>query len=328
MNQTKRNSPMLLYIAGGVFILWGILGLMDSNNYVAYGYQTDDNNKIVNVEPGSPAETAGMQNGDIIKTNGGIDVGNRKELAKRDRPKAGEVREYVVNRNGEDVTMELTFTGLSEKDKSLNMVAFIIGLLFILIGVWSYHKFKNMLSHAFGIFAITFGFIFMNGPHIAPGFLDNLVNSVDTAIVFFSFAFLLNYLLQYPPESKYQKWLFVPAILAAVVALGLNFMQPDGSGMLNMSIRIFFALVIIFYFLGSLITLIRKYMRSSAEERNTKGLNMMLLGTIIGLLPILIYFTLGTLSPGIQLPGNDYIFITFLAIPLFFTMALSKLSKA
>lgn len=328
MNQTKVNSPKLLYVAGVVFILWGIFGLMDSNNYVAYGYQTNDDNGIVYVEPGSPAETAGMQIGDIIKTNGGIDADNYKELSKRDRPKAGDVRAYVVERNGEDVSIELTFTGLSEKDKSLNMVAFIIGLLFILIGLWSYYKFKTTLSYAFAIFTITFGFIFMNGPYIAPGLLDNLVNSVDTAIVFFSFAFLLNYLLQYPPESKPQKLLYLPAILAALVSLGLNFLQPDGSGMLNKSIRIFFALVIIFYFLSSLVTFIKKYMRSSAEERNTKGLTMMLLGTLIGLLPILIYFTMGTLSPGIQLPGDDYIFITFLAIPLFFTLALSKVSKA
>lgn len=327
MNQTKMNSPMLLYVAGAVFVLWGILGVMDSNNYVAYGYQTNDENGIVYVEPGSPAETAGMQIGDVLKTNGGIDADNYKELSKRDRPKVGDVRTYVVERNGEDVSMDLTFTGLSEKDKTLNMVAFIIGLLFILIGLWSYHKYKTALSYAYAIFTITFGFIFMNGPYVAPGFLENLVNSLDTAIVFFSFAFLLNYLLQYPPESKKLKMLYLPAMLAAVVSLGLNFLQPDGSGMLNKSIRIFFALVIIFYFLSSLITFIKKYMQSSAEERNTKGLKMMLLGTIIGLLPILIYFTLGTLSPGIQLPGDDYIFITFLAIPLFFTMALGKLSK-
>jgi hypothetical protein len=53
----------------------------------------------------------------------------------------------------------------------------------------------------------------------------------------------------------------------------------------------------------------------------------MLLGTIIGIVPVLVYFTVGTLSPGTELPGNDYAFYTFAAIPICFTIALNQLSK-
>jgi hypothetical protein len=328
MENQKSKSPMLLYVAGIVFLIWGVLGLMDAKNYVTAGYQSDDNNAIVRVEAGSPAEAAGMQLGDIIKTSGGIDINNNKELAKRDRPTAGDVREFVVDRNGTDMTVQLTYAGLSEKDKSLNMVAFIMGLLFVLLGLWAYYKHKTALSYGFAIFSLCFGFIFFGGPHIAPGMLENLINSVSTTIVVFSFAFLLAYMLKYPPSSKHQKFLYVPAILVALMVWGLNFMQPDGSGTINMVIRLIFGGVIIFYFLSSLITLIRKYMRSSAEDRAANGLNLMLVGAIIGLVPIIIYFTANTLSPGIDLPGNDYVFITFLAIPIFFTMALNKVTHS
>jgi len=54
---------------------------------------------------------------------------------------------------------------------------------------------------------------------------------------------------------------------------------------------------------------------------------MMLVGSLIGLLPILIYFTANTISPGIDLPGNDYVVITFAAIPIFFMLALNQLAK-
>lgn len=328
MDKQQSKSPMLLYVAGIVFIIWGVLGLMDAKNYVTAGFQSDDNNAIVNIEPGSPAEAAGMQLGDIIKTSGGIEINNNKELSKRDRPAAGDVRDYVVDRDGSDVTIQLTYTELSDKDKSLNMVAFVIGLLFVLLGLWAYYKHKSTLSYGFTVFSICFGFIFFNGPHIEPGMLRNLINSVSTTIVVFSFAFLLSYMLKYPPKSKHQKLLYLPAILVVLMIWALNFIQPDGSGTVNMVIRLFFGGVIIFYFLSSLITLIRKYMRSSKEDRASKGLNMMLLGAIVGLLPILIYFTAGTLSPGIDLPGNDYVFITFIAIPIFFTMALNKVSHS
>ena len=319
---------MLLYVAGIVFLIWGVLGLMDAKNYVATGYQSDDNNAIVKVEAGSPAEAAGMQLGDVIKTSGGIDINNNKELSKRDRPAAGDVREFVVDRNGADTTLQLTYTGLSDKDKTLNMVGFIMGLLFVLLGLWANYKHKSTLSYGFAIFSICFGFIFFRGPHIAPGMLDNLINSISTTIVVFSFAFLLGYMLKYPPSSKHQKMLYLPALLVALMIWGLNFIQPNGSGMINMVIRLIFGGVIIFYFLSSLITLIRKYMRSSAEDRASNGLNLMLVGAVVGLLPIIIYFTASTLSPGIDLPGNDYVFITFLAIPIFFTMALNKVSHS
>jgi hypothetical protein len=326
MDNQKANSPLLLYLAGVVFIIWGILGIMDSKNYVSVGYQTGDDNSIVYVEEGSPAEAAGMQLGDVIILNGGIDANNNKELSHRERAKAGDVREYVVDRNGEEVTLSLTFSELNQKDKSLNMVALVIGLLFILIGLWALYKHKSALSKTFAIFSLCFGFIFMSGPYIGPGILSSLVNSISTTIVIFSFAYLLEYMLKYPPASKKQKLLYLPAILLAILIWVLNFVHPEGSGTLNMVIRLFFGIVIIFYFLSSLITLIRKYMRSSTEERTSNGLNLMMIGTVVGLLPILIYFTAGVISPGIDLPGNDYIFITFAAIPIFFSMALSRVS--
>ena len=67
-------------------------------------------------------------------------------------------------------------------------------------------------------------------------------------------------------------------------------------------------------------------MNADANERSSRGLSLMLVGTIIGLVPILVYFTASTVSPGIDLPGNDYVFYTFAAIPIFFMLALNKLN--
>lgn len=326
--EQKSNSPVLIYLAGALFVIWGILGMMDAKNYVDVGYQSSDNNDIVYIEEGSPAHNAGMQVGDVIKLNGGIDANDNKALSERPRSKAGDTREYVVERDGEEVVLSLTFTELNEKDKTLNLVAFLIGLVFILLGVYAHNKHKSSLSHGFAVFALCFGFIFMSGPYVAPGILRSLVNSLSTTIVIFSFAFLLGYMLKYPPESKPQKMLYVPAIIATIMVWALNFLQPDGSGTLNMVVRLIFGAVIIFYFLSSLITLIKKYNRSGSQDRGQNGLNLMLYGAVIGLLPILIYFTANLLSPGINLPGNDYVFITFLAIPILFSMALNKVSNS
>ncbi len=74
-------------------------------------------------------------------------------------------------------------------------------------------------------------------------------------------------------------------ILLAIIVI-LEIVQPDGSGTLNMVMRLLFGVFIIGYFLIALITLIRKYAKASSDDRSSKGLNLMLLGVIIGIVPI------------------------------------------
>jgi membrane-associated protease RseP (regulator of RpoE activity) len=328
MSTNSSKNTAILFIASVVFIIWIVLGFMDAKNYTSSGYQTDDNNVIVHLETDSPAEKSGMQVGDKVLSSGGIDINDNKALSQRDRPKAGDTRVYVVDRNGEEISLELTFSALNSKDRNLNTLASVVGLLFILIGLYAHNKHRTDLSLSFAVFAVCFGFIFTSGPHIKPGVLNSVVNSLSALIVIFSFATLANYLLKYPKKSKYNRnFLFVPGVLAVLLIWFLNFTQPESTGSMNMAIRLFFGAIIIFYFGTALLTLLRKYFKANSAERSSRGLNMMLVGSLIGLLPILIYFTANTISPGIDLPGNDYVVLTFAAIPIFFMLALNQLAK-
>jgi hypothetical protein len=333
MSEQKSKYGMALTVIAALFIIWGILGMMDAKNYTYTGYNTNDDWSVNNVEKGSPAETAGLQVGDIIKSTGGIAVTDSKALSARERSTVGETREFVVSRDGEEVTLQLTYTGMTDNDKTNNMVGFIIGLLFVIIGAYANYKFKTDLSSAFAVFSICFGFLFLNGPYLGTGALSTFVNIISTAVVLFSFTALVIYMLRYPPESSFissknYKLIYVPMVIILAIVVILEITQMDNSVGLRMGMRLLFGIFIIAYFLIALITQIRKYMKATAEERNSKGLTLMLLGTIIGLVPILIYFTAGTISPGIELPGNDYVFYTFAAIPIFFMMALNKLNTS
>lgn len=331
-NQTSKDKTLFAVVAIAL-IIWGILGLMDAKNYSYSGYQSSGDYSIIKVEQGSPAEAAGMQVGDVIKTSGGIPITDSKALSARARTKIGEVREFVVNRNGEDVTLQLTFGALTEKDNSLNLVAFFIGLLFVVLGYYINAKLNTKLSLSFAVFALTFGTTFLSGPYIEPGFLSNLVSSVSTAVLMFSFASLAFFMLDFPPKSKFleqdknRKMLYVPAIIIIAIITLLNFLKPDSSSGMNTTLRLIFGVIIIFYFGLALITLIQKYLKTKAESRSATGLNHMVLGALIGLLPILIYFTINTISPKTILPGNDYIFLTFAAIPIFFVLGLLRSQK-
>ncbi|MDP3313954.1 PDZ domain-containing protein [Lutibacter sp.] len=328
---TKYNA--VLVIAGVLFIIWGILGLMDAKNYTYAGYNTGDDYNVIKVEEGSPAASAGLQLGDVIKSTGGIAVTDSKALNKRERAKIGETRDIVVDRNGEELTLPLTYTTMKDTDSTNNTVGFIIGLLFILIGVYAQFKHKTALSLSFALFAVCFGYLFMNGPYISSVILSSIVGIISTGFVLFSFTALAIYMLQYPPESAFlrssnKRLLYIPMLILLAIITIITILQPDGSGTFNMVMRLLFGAFIIFYFGLAFITLIRKYISASSEERSSKGLNMMLIGTVVGLLPILVYFTINTIKPDVELPGNDYVFYTFAAIPIFFFLAIEKQHKA
>lgn len=333
MNAKKSKNSNVIVILGVLFIIWNILGIIDSKNYSYSGYTTDDNFTINRVEPDSPAESAGLLEGDVIKSTGGIAVTDSKGLNKRSRAEIGETREIVVERNGEEMSVQLTYAERPEKDQTNNLIGSIIGLLFIIIGVYSNYKFKSDLSCAFAAFALSFGFIFSGGPNISASIIDTIVDIVSASIFLYAFTSLAIFMLKYPPESNFTtsknfKLIYTPMAILLLVIIILELLQPDSSGALNMTMRLLWALFIIFYFGWSLITLIRKYMSSNAEERNTQGHTMMLIGSIIGLLPILIIVTVNAVSPGVDIPGGDYVFITLAAIPIFYYLALNKLHNS
>lgn len=332
MNEQQTKYTTILQIVGVLFIIWGILGLMDAKNYSYSGYNTDGNNTITQVKDGSPAETAGMQVGDVMKSYDGILVTDSKSFFKRKRTEIGQSVEIVVDRSGEEQTLQVTYTALPDKNSALNMSAFIMGLIFVFLGLYVHLKKKTALTFTFAVFGVFFGFIWFNGPNINPGFLRNLVNSVNITIIMFAFVALARLILQYPQQSSFlnggnSRWIYAPAALIVVIIWILNFAQPDSTSGLNVTINMLFFVVIVFYFGLALITLIGKYSKANAEERKSSGLNYMLLGAVLGLLPFLIFFTVNQLSPTTILPGDDYIFLTFAFIPIFFSMALMQKSN-
>ena len=331
MTDQTTKSGNILKIVAVLFIIWGILGLMDAKNYSYSGYSTDGNNTITQVREGSPAEAAGMQVGDVMKSYDGIAVEDSKAFSKRGRTEIGQTVEIVVDRNGEEQTLQVTYTEMPDKNSSLNIAAFIMGLLFIVLGLYVHAKKKTALSHAFALFGVLFGFIWFNGPYINPGFLRELVNSIDITIIMLAFVALACFILQYPPKSTFLKggesrWTFVPAAVIVVIIWFLNFTQPDSTSTLNVTMNMLFFAVIIFYFGLSLIILIGKYSKANAETRSSSGLNHMLLGALLGIVPFLIMFTINRISPTTVVPGSDYMFLTFAFIPIFFSAALLKKS--
>ncbi len=71
---------------------------------------------IEGIRPGGPAEAAGIQPGDIVKSFAGIPVASVEHFIKLVNKNSGKPSEIIVNRNGKD----MKFTVTPEFDKELN----------------------------------------------------------------------------------------------------------------------------------------------------------------------------------------------------------------
>lgn len=320
-----------IYVLSSVFLLWGIFGLMDIKNQTYDGFGTNDF-EVIRIEEGGPAEQAGLKVGDILLQSDGVSVKDYKELDKRPRATVGQTRTYLVERAGEEKTIALTYAALPQKNKTDRYIQFVIGLLFILLPSVVTSKSNSDLKVSLGLSMTTFGFLFLDGPYFENGPLKDFIDILGIAIITFALTYLADYLLKYAPQSsithkKAYRLMFSPMLLILVVILILTIIKPDYSAALNTGIQALFTVFFLSYLGISIVTLIRKFLRTESAKRKQYGLDLMLVGVCFSLLPLFILFTINTINPGAEIPGEDYIFMGFTLIPITFSVALNRYEK-
>jgi hypothetical protein len=322
--QPGRHRTLLTVLAVAI-VVWGGIGALDLGNQPYSGFLTDGNNTVIQVTAGSPAATAGMQEGDYIRSIGGIPVEDSRELNRRGRAAIGETRAFGVERNGEAVTLDLQYSGLPGTQLTLAYLAALLGLCFLGFGLWSYLAAPQVATTALAVFGLCFGIAFVTGPYFESAGLRTFVSGVITTFVIMGFAVLLHFLLIYPerrPVLDRSRWIvYGPAAVVALMILWLSFAQPDATSALNMVVRTVIGLFVAGYFGASLITLLGSYRRAAPEARAAQGLQLMVAGAVLGLVPLTVSVAVGVFSPRTVLPGAQFYFLTLALIPITFAMA-------
>ena len=200
-NQDFSKYKMLFIIMAAIVVLSEIRGAFDLKKLPYDGFWSS-NNIITKVFPDSPAEKAGFKVGDVMKIDGGIDVKDTKALTQR-RPwaRVGETRTYVFKRNGEIVSLDLTFTNLPMKQIALYVAYALIGFCFLIFGLWAYFKVMSKSTTLLALIGISAGFALINEPYIETYILDRIFFTIQLFILLFGFAFLLHFMIVFP-KSK------------------------------------------------------------------------------------------------------------------------------
>ncbi len=332
----SRYKTLFSILALVVFI-WGVLGALEVNKIPYAGYSTSPDYVVTQVREGSPAERAGLQVGDTITRIDNIAVEDFAARTDRGRPAIDSETTLSVKRGEAEQTLTLRYASLPMSDLLAGRgVELLAGLLFLILGLWVYLKNPTRLSTTFCSLSLLFAFNLFGGPYFTSPAARRVLGAITSLLGGILLALILNYSLDYPRTKKIvadRPWLrqaiYLIAIAVGVMLATINVTTPlMGSGF-SMALSTILNVIFGVYLLLAVIGVIHSYVKASAEERSSTGLNFMMLGMVIGFVPFLVSILVHTIAPHMgELPGERFWGITFLALPIGLALALMKLEPA
>jgi hypothetical protein len=320
------DSKTALLVFAAVVVVYGALGWLDVRNYAQGGWATTPDNTVTQVLSGSPSEAGGLQVGDKIVSLGGIAVTDAAAQADRGRPKIGETWEFVVERDGATVSLDVTFGEMVPERRFLAHAGFLVGFCFIVFTVRAFIQEQTASTQALALGGILFSFAFIVGPYFGSPMLRSLDNAVTTLLVWLGVATILNFLLVHL-RSGGNRLVYIPGLAVGLVIAWRILAQPEATDTLNNLTSAAVGVVAAFYLIASLVTVYRSYAAATGSERESSGLQLMMIGAVVGMLLPIINIVISVVAPQVVLPGQNFYFLTFIAIPITWSMAVLKKSS-
>jgi hypothetical protein len=339
MEQTANYSryKMLLSILAVALLIWGAFGAMEITKVSYTGYTISPDNVVTQVRAGSPAEAGGVLVGDKVTKIDGYAVESVAGFYERGRPAVGSSGSLTVMRDGAEQTLPFNYAAQPTSDMlATSGVNALIGLAFLIMGLMVYLKNPTRLSTIFCALSLMLALLYFPGPYFAAAGVRRGTNAVVSLIVGVMLATLLYYCLNFPrvkailsSRSWLQKVIFIVAPLVGLIFSLVNLAAPDISATNSMLLNILAGVVYGGYLLLSVVAVIHSYVKSIAEERSASGLNLMMIGMVVGWGPLVISILYHTILPHAgDLPGERFWGVTAIAVPIGMALALMKLEPA
>src|SRR5262249_23147477 len=316
MEQTPnyRRYKILLLVLTGVVFIWGAIGALDITRIPYSGYTlSPDASRVTLMRAGSPAEQAGIKVGDTVTQMNGIPISDLASLTERGRPAINTDGSLTVKRGATEQTLTFKYAQppLVDVVTGLGFLT-LIGLAFLILGLMVYLKNPTRLSASFCSLSLLFAVSLFHAPYLASSLPRRIIEAVLSMIFAILLAVLLNYSLNFPSTKTIMirlPWLrqaiYLISVAWGIMLATIIITMPSMWGRRMLALSIINGLIIGGYLLLSVISVIHSYLKASAEDRKATGLNLMLLGLVIGFVPILLAVLLHTFIPHMaDLPGE------------------------
>ena len=281
---TRFRLVILAFVA--LAVTFSIFSLTQVGSRPYAGFRADVAGLVVAVEPGSPADAAGLRAGDrILRIDG---LAPAEALAVRPQAAVGETWLLIVERyanielgSGEAQprisTIDITYGRLTTRALTIQLIYQLVGVCFLIFGALAYMKLGERPGLLLALMGICIGFMFLGGTYghfYTSQALASAVMAARVALAVMGFAFLLHFLMIFPKpkpivernESLALILAYGPAILTSLVALSV---MARPLAMENVAPALIPLLTIfgVYYFAAGLAALLRSEWRGVMGNR-------------------------------------------------------------
>jgi len=285
--------------------------------------------EVASVDPGSPADRAGLRTGDAIAAVDGRTFSRTvdfylAEAGRYDR----RPRTVTIIRDGEPQVVEVTPRSAPRSMMVFWLSNWLAGLAFVMIGWWVLSRRHDIVGRNFFWLSVAFAFFLLDVPDL-PSRHYLVVKEIarDVAQLFWP-VFFLRFFLLFPappagtPVRRRQRLLFLPAVALTVAALLVRALRAPEDAPAVVALQIAALVYFVAYFVAGLVVFARKVLRRDRPVLHTK-LRVMLLGLVAGLGPFLLALTAANVAPQNPLPW-EYLGFTLLLVPASFALAIVR----
>lgn len=331
----KRYKGIFSVLALVVFI-WGVIGTLDITHIPYAGYTLSPDNTVTVVRDGGPAAMAGLKVDDTITQIDGIAIDNYLAFASRERPAISSAGSFTITRAGTEQQLAYNYAPQPMTDILASFGALTLArLAFLILGLMVYLRKPTRMTSSFCALSLLFAFAFFNSPYFTSFTTRRLAGAIITFLVAILIAKILDYCLNYPtpkPLIAERVWLreaiYIIAIAYGAMQATIILTTPTITARRALLLTIAGALFFGGYLLLAIIAVMHSYIKADAEARAATGLNLMLLGLVIGFGPLVLSILLHTILPHMgELPGERFYTLALLALPIGMAMALMKLES-
>jgi hypothetical protein len=330
MNHSTGNGRRALLLTLAVAITaWGVLGFFDrqQRGRAEFVYDTE---YIVMVMPDGPAAAAGMQDGDRLVSVEGIPVEDLPLYSRWPRSlsaRVGESRRFVVERDGEQLTIDVAYSATPRGVRHLQLGGALIGLSFLWLGIWALLAVGTRPAVTLAYIGVAAGVAaFGHGPYL--GTWDGVATHITTAALVLWIVLLLRFFLTFPRRTRAGESRLATRIIygAWVLVLPLLVLELIFHPVLYHTFGPLIGLLTLVYCILTLAAVTSALAKTPRRELWESGMGWILAGLVLAVVPTLVGLVDWALLLEFHIPGSSYYPLLLAVVPL--TMALAVRQQA
>ena len=318
----------LFAVMAAVALVLASIGMVKLVSTPYTGFSTTADFRAIDVDPLGPAAKAGMKAGDVIAGINGIPIENLREVMRQRRLAIGDALGVSVLRERVRYELQVLQTALPFKSAFLAWAGNLVALGMLALGLVLYWLRPNKASSLFFLANLSFSLALATPPYFHSLAMRTIISVNAVFFLTMGLAFLLHLSIIFPQpkplirETNAVEYLiYLPAPLMAISYLALRVFQPKADLLVNVVLHDIFALLVLACVGMALAAVLHSFWKSG-EQRKTFGMQVMILGVLIGsILPASKLFV-ETFLPDMSLPGRAFFPLASILISIGFGLAL------